>query len=213
MPTTILLIRHGETAWNRSGIFRGTHDVPLNDVGRDQANLLAAALRTRQIDAAYTSPLSRARQTAQIVLAEHNIEPAVETGLLDINYGDWTGLRETQVARRWPDQYRLWTNHAHKAQIPAGDTLQAVSDRAFAAMEAIGARHECQTVALFAHRVVNKLLVLAALTLPTERFGFIRQDNCCLNEFDRNENAYVIRTINNTAHIDRSTTDLLAADF
>ena len=64
MSTTLLLIRHGETAWNREQIFRGVYDIPLNENGRAQARHLAEALAKREIDAAYSSPLSRAQETA-----------------------------------------------------------------------------------------------------------------------------------------------------
>lgn len=211
-PTTILLARHGETAWNRSKVFRGTRDVPLNDNGRNQAKLLAEVLRGRSIRAVYTSPLSRARETADIALANHGIEPVVEKGLIDFDYGDWTGLEETEVARRWPQQYRLWSTQPERAQPPNGDTLGVVFDRAFAAMDALAKHHPGETIALFAHRVVNKLLILAALGLRPPQFPFIRQDNCCLNTFERRDDGYVIVAINNTSHID-ATTDLLTADF
>ena len=213
MTTTILLIRHGETAWNRDKIFRGIHDVPLNDNGRIQAELAAAALRRRTIDAAYTSPLSRARETAEIVLAEHDRQAVIEPGLVDLDYGDWTGKPEADVARQWPAEFDTWITHPEQAEIPNGDTLAVAFDRNFTAMERIAAQHPDQTVALFAHRVVNKLLVLAALGLDLDRFSFIRQDNCCLNEFERTGAGYIIRTLNNTTHIDKTATDLLQADF
>jgi len=213
MPTDVLLIRHGETAWNRGKIFRGTHDVPLNDNGRAQGAALAEALRNRRIDAAFTSGLSRARETAEIVLAGRNVAAVIEDGLCDFDYGDWTGLADEEVARRWPEQHRLWTSNPEQATIPGGDMLQSVFDRAVSAMARIAADHDGSTVALFAHRVVNKLLVLGALGLELSRFNFILQDNCCLNEFRYIHGDYVIRTVNDISHIRRSGADLLAADF
>jgi len=211
--TTILLIRHGETAWNRGKIFRGTHDVPLNDTGRAQAKLVGDALRGRQIDAAYSSPLSRAIETARIALADRNIEPVIHEGLKDFSYGDWTGLEEHVVAQKWPEEYRLWITQPQVVRVPGGNTLQEVYDTAFAAMEQIASQHQDRTVAIFAHRVVNKLLVLAALGLGPKRFPFIRQDNCCMNEFQRDSRGYTICTLNDTSHIRAGGTDLLTADF
>lgn len=213
MATTILLIRHGETAWNRGKIFRGTHDVPLNDNGRAQGQLLAEALHGWQIDAAYCSPLSRARQTAEIALAGRNVEIVDDERFKDFSYGDWTGLEEAEVARRWPEEFAAWTSRPNSLRVPGGDTLQEVFDRAFAALEDIASQHQDQTVAIFAHRVVNKLLVLAVLGLAPARFAFIRQDNCCVNEFERTEAGYVICSLNDTSHIRQSGTDLLKADF
>ena len=213
MPTTILLVRHGETAWNRAEIFRGVYDIPLNDNGRLQAGHLARSLASRPIDVAYSSPLSRARETACIVLEPHGIAATLHDGLTDFNYGAWTGLEERAVATQWPAEHARWLAEPHRARPPDGDTLQEVFDRAFGALEGIASEHDGCTVALFAHRVVNKLLVLGMLTLGLERFPFIRQDNCCLNEFQSTARGYVVVTLNDTAHIRRAGADLLKADF
>ena len=123
MPTDVLLIRHGETAWNRGKIFRGTHDVPLNDNGRAQGAALAEALRNRRIDAAFTSGLSRARETAEIVLAGRNVAAVIEDGLCDFDYGDWTGLAEREVARRYPAEYGAWLAAPHTVPFTVVDAL------------------------------------------------------------------------------------------
>ncbi|MBN1675528.1 MAG: histidine phosphatase family protein [Kiritimatiellae bacterium] len=213
MATTFLLIRHGETAWNRGKIFRGAHDVPLNENGRRQARLVRDALQARAIDAAYTSPLSRAGETAAIVLAPHGVTPGICEGLLDFDYGDWTGKEDGEVARRWPAEHAAWTAKPHTLRVPGGDTLQAVFDRAYGAMEAAARTHTGQTVALFAHRVVNKLLVLGALGLGLDRFPFIIQGNCCINEFVRTGRGYEVHALNNTAHLQGPDVELIAADF
>lgn len=213
MLTTVLLIRHGETAWNRGKIFRGLYDIPLNENGRIQAGLVARALVSRRIDAAYSSPLSRARETAQIVLDPHGIEAVVHEGLKDFNYGKWTGLEDGVVARKWPEEYTCWTATPHEIRPPEGDMLQEVFDRAFNTVEEIVRKHAGQTIAIFAHRVVNKLLVLGMLTLGLERFPFIRQDNCCLNEFEWTEKGYIVISLNVTSHIQQAGTAMLKADF
>jgi broad specificity phosphatase PhoE len=213
MPTTLLLIRHGETAWNREKLFRGVYDIPLNENGRAQASQLAKALTHREIDAAFSSPLSRAMETARIVLEPHGVEAAVSEGLRDFNYGEWTGLRDDIVASRWPEEHSRWMIEPHKARPLGGDTLQEAFARAFGALEEIVENHEGYTLALFAHRVVNKLLILGMLTLGLERFPFIRQDNCCVNEFEWTEKGYIVISLNDTTHIRQAGADLLKADF
>jgi broad specificity phosphatase PhoE len=213
MATTILLVRHGETDWNREKIFRGVYDVPLNDNGRHQARLAAKALRSDKIDAGYTSPLSRATETASIVLGPHGIQAEPHQGLLDIDYGDWTGKSESEVVRNWPEEHAEWSGQPHEARIPGGDTLRDVYDRAFTAMEQIAGSHDGQTVALFAHRVVNKLLALGALGLTLDRFPFILQGNCCINKFIRIEGGYLIEYLNDTSHIRYAGADVLGEDF
>ena len=213
METTLLLIRHGETAWNRQKIFRGTHDVPLNDNGREQARLASRSLVKRQIDAAYSSPLCRATETAEIVLKPHGICAAECEGLRDFNYGRWTGMADQEVAKKFPDEHAQWTVAPHTLRPPDGDTLAEVSARAMSAVEEIVARHDGQTVGLFAHRVVNKLLVLGMLGLGLERFRFIRQDNGCIDEFQCVDGGYVIISLNDVSHIRGGDADLLQADF
>jgi broad specificity phosphatase PhoE len=213
MSTTLLLVRHGETEWNRGKIFRGTHDVPLNENGRKQASLVASALKGVTIHAAYTSPLSRAKETAEIALKNHKLGLAVSDGLLDFNYGDWTGLQDTKVARTWPEEHALWTSQPHTVRVPNGDTLHDVFIKAFDAVEGIASEHEGQTVALFSHRVVNKLLVLGFLGLGLERFPLIVQGNCCINKVEKTAAGYIIHYINDTSHIRHANTGLLEADF
>jgi broad specificity phosphatase PhoE len=213
MSATLLLVRHGETAWNREKIFRGAYDIPLNENGRLQASYLARALVPRKIDVAFSSPLSRATETAAIALEPHGITAAVHEGLRDFDYGAWTGLRDEDVAQRWPKEHALWTTQPHAAHPPKGDTLEEVFDRAFATLEEIALRYDSKTVALFAHRVVNKLLLLGALTLGLDRFPFIRQDNCCYNELERTGEGYIVVSLNDTAHIRQGGATLLKTDF
>lgn len=211
--TTLLLIRHGETAWNRERIFRGTADVPLSDRGRRQARALAAALRDHRLHAGYTSPLSRARETAEVVLAPHGLVAAVHAGLLDFDYGAWTGKTEAEVAAQWPEPYQAWLRAPHSVRVPGGNTLAEVQARAATAMEEIARRHAGETVALFAHRVINKLLVLAALGLPPDRFPQIIQGHCGLNVLQYEDGRYFIERINDTAHLRSCGAEALAADF
>ena len=153
-------------------------DVPLNDNCRHQARLTAAALQRQTIDAAYTSPLSRASETAQIMLEPHNIA----------------------------------ATH-HKARPPGGTTLREIFERCFPMMVECAKRHEGGTVALFSHRVVNKLLVIGALGLKLQRFPFIVQGNCSISEFLVHDGEFTIETLNNTSHMVEGGVDVLDADF
>ena len=213
MSTTILLVRHGETAWNRDKVFRGTFDIPLNDNGRQQARLASTSLAQTPIAAAYTSPLSRASETARIVLEPHGLAATEHDGLLDIDYGDWTGKSDADVASTWPCEHAAWSAEPHAVRIPGGNTLQEVYDRAFRAMEEVAERHAGGTVALFSHRVVNKLLILGAVQLGLSRFPFIIQGNCCINTLERTAAGYLIHCLNDTSHIRSAGAALLTVDF
>lgn len=206
-------MRHGETDWNRRQIFRGTHDIPLNENGRAQAKLLGMGLKDRSIAAVYTSPLSRAVETAEIALGQKGVKIGLDERLTDLCYGDWQGLEEAEVKRRWPTEYENWMCRPESMRVPGGDTLAEVSQRAFGAMAEVAAKHLGETVVIVAHRVVNKLLVLGTLGLGLERFPFIRQDNCCIDEFERSERGYVVVSLNDTNHLRRQGVDVLATDF
>ena len=213
MSTHIILVRHGETAWNREQVYRGTYDIPLNENGRKQAGLASRALAKQQIDAAYTSPLSRATDTAAIVLKPHGVQAIPHDGFFDFDYGEWTGLAEDEVARRWPDEHRQWISTPHDIVIPGGDSLSVVFERAFGAMEEIVAQHPRKTVALFAHRVVNKLLVLGVQGLGLDKFPDIIQGNACINRFERMDSGYIVHSLNDISHLRNEDVSLLETDF
>jgi probable phosphoglycerate mutase len=206
---TLLVIRHGETDWNRRQIFRGAYDIPLNDNGRAQAGRLTGVLPA--IDAAYCSPLSRARETAQLALSGQTVEAQDHRGLQDIDYGDWTGKEDDEVKGRWPDEHAAWISTPHLGTPTGGESLHTVSGRALGALRQVVDAHPGQTVALFAHRVVNKVLALGMLGLGLDRFPYIRQDNGCISEFQKAEDGYVVVRLNDTAHM--RDTDVLAVDF
>ncbi len=213
MSTKILIIRHGETAWNREEIFRGTYDIALNENGKQQAKLVAQALQATKIDAIYTSPLSRAQESAEIVSKPHGISPIIQDSFIDIDYGEWTGKKAAEVAKLWPDDYAAWTTTPHNVRPPGGTTLNEVLNSSFTAMEELAKKHDGETIAIFAHRVVNKILLIGALALGLERFPFIIQGNCCINEIERIPSGYLIQSINDVSHIKNAGTDLLQVDF
>ena len=213
MATCIITVRHGETPWNRESIYRGTRDIPLNDNGRLQARLTAAALQKRTIDSAYTSPLSRAAETAQLTLEPHGIDAVAHEALSDFDYGEWEGIQQEEVKERWPTEYEEWMTRPHEAHPPGGTTLREVFDRSYSMMVEVARQHEGGTVALFSHRVVNKLLVLGALGLSLERFPYIVQGNCSYNEFVFEDGEFTIETLNSTVHMTEGGVEVLKADF
>jgi broad specificity phosphatase PhoE len=119
--TIVLLVRHGETDWNRERRWQGWADVPLSELGRQQAAELAARLRTVPLDAVYSSDLSRALETAELVAAEHGLPAIADSGLREIDVGSWSGLTKAEIQERfdgvWPDDAE--TSEAHAARVRA----------------------------------------------------------------------------------------------
>ena len=106
--TQIILVRHGQTPWNKDKIFRGSRDIPLNDQGREEARLAGEWLKGETIHAAYASPLSRARDTADAIARHHGLAVADLPGLTDLCYGDWEGMPLSEVKVRYAELYRQW---------------------------------------------------------------------------------------------------------
>jgi broad specificity phosphatase PhoE len=217
----VMLVRHGETDWNREEVFRGRIDVELNDNGREQARALAEAARIFHIDAVYSSPLSRSLETARIIAEAHNrqgclshcLDVKIAHGFIDFHYGDWQGLKHQEVKEKFPDLYMKWHNSPHMVQIPGGESLDNVRQRSLKELENIAAEHESQTVMIVSHRVVNKVLLCAIMGLDNSRFWRIRQSNCCLNIFECSEGEYTICLLNDISHLRQTTGSILEADF
>jgi broad specificity phosphatase PhoE len=205
--TRIILARHGNTPWNKDKIFRGSKDIPLDEQGREEAAALGEWLKDEVIQAAYTSPLSRSRDTAQAVARHHNLEVQDLPGLADLNYGDWEGVALKDVKVKYGDLYRQWETAPHTVRFPHGETLEEMRTRALAAVDQVVQRHLDQTALLVAHRAVNKVLIAALIGLDNAHFWRIAQDTTCFNRFHLMEapqggsKIWYIISINDTGHL------------
>ena len=147
--TQLLLVRHGETDWNRDRRFQGHADPPLNDAGREQARALADQLAGERIDFVYTSDLVRARETAEIVAARVGADVVVLSELREIDVGDWEGLTWPEIEQRHPEGARSW--HEHGQGWTSGETYDELGERIIAALRRIAADHPDQNVLVVGH--------------------------------------------------------------
>ena len=138
--TTLLLARHGETDWNHEGRWQGWADPPLNETGRAQARELAEQLRSAPFDAVYSSDLSRAYETAEIVAAPHDVPVAADPGLREIDVGSWSGLTRGELKERFPNGER-----------PDGETRDQHRARVHAAVERIARANLGQRILIVTH--------------------------------------------------------------
>jgi broad specificity phosphatase PhoE len=199
--TQIILVRHGQTPWNKDKIFRGSKDIPLNDTGREEARLAGEWLKGETIHAAYCSPLSRARDTGEAIASHHGLPVLDLPGLTDLCYGDWETLPLTEVKVRWAELYRQWEAAPHTVRFPQGETLDEVKDRALKAVAEVVQRHPGKTILLAAHRAVNKVLIAAIIGLDNSHFWRIGQDTTAINCFNRVGDTWHIMLINDTCHL------------
>jgi probable phosphoglycerate mutase len=147
--TTILLARHGETAWNRDNRFQGHADPPLNETGRAQAAELAAALAEEPLAAIYSSPLRRAFETAEIAGAPHRLEPGPVDALREVDVGSWEGLTRAEIEERFPAQFARWLEYEQGWD--DGETYDEMGVRVVAALFELAAAHENEQILAVSH--------------------------------------------------------------
>ena len=156
--TRIVLIRHGETDWNVDGRYQGQADPPLNKKGWLQARQLAEQLQGAKIGVLYTSPLLRAKQTADIVARHLEIPLHVEPRLMEIHQGDWQTRLRAEIESLYPDLFRRWETEPWQVTPPKGEHLSQVQKRVDTAIEEILARHPGEKVGVVAHRIPIALI-------------------------------------------------------
>jgi broad specificity phosphatase PhoE len=198
--TEIILIRHGETEWNVQQVFRGRIDLELNETGLKQAELLAEYLGGVNIDAVYSSPLKRASKTAEMIALHHKLEVEIAPGLIDFDFGKWQGLPHQEVKQRYKKLYARWLKEPHLVQMPDGESLDEVRERALNVVDEAAAKHE-RSVALVSHRVVNKVLICALLGLDNSHFWKIRQDICGMTTFAYADGRFILTKHNDTSYL------------
>ncbi len=197
----ILIIRHGETAWNRDQVFRGRADVPLSERGREQAHLLAASLKHTGIEAIYCSPLSRAQETTAPLAAALGIAVTTDERLIDFSFGEWEGRSRAEIETSYPDLYQLWHNDPQRFRAPGGESLSEASARVWPALEEIAQKHMSGVTAFISHRVICKLLLLTAVGAGLEAFWRIRLDTASVSAIERTESGWVVTRVNDTHHM------------
>jgi broad specificity phosphatase PhoE len=200
--TMMILVRHGQTEWNRVERFRGRADVPLNETGLAQAEATGQRIAAElQPAAVYSSPLSRAVKTAEVIAEHFNLPVQIHAGLADIDYGLWQGLTPDEVKERWPEIHHAWYNTPHTARIPGGETLDELRARGMAAINELANRHAGQTIVLVGHTVINRIILLGVLGLGNDRFWRLKQDTCAINLFEVEDGTFTLASLNDTCHL------------
>ena len=200
--TWIYLIRHGLTLDDRAARFRGRLDVGLSPSGLAQAEATGLRLRAeRRFSAIYTSPLSRARQTAERISAYTGARLVVEGRLAELDYGAWQGMGSDEVAECWPDLAAMWLTTPHQVKIPGGESLIDASRRATEAIAALAETYAGQAVLVVSHSVINRLILLRVLGLDLDQFWKFRQSCCAINVFAARNGEYELFSINDTGHL------------
>jgi len=200
-PTATLLLRHGQTPMSVEKRYAGRSDIPLTDVGLQQAAAAAKRLASAGIDVIVASPLLRARQTAGEVAATTGAPVVTDEGFRETDFGAWEGLTFAEVRERWPAEVSAWLADP-AVPPPDGESFTQVSERVSAALQRVLADRAGQTVLIVSHVTPIKMLVTAALLAPPAALYRMHLDVAALCEIDwYADGPAVLRSFNDTGHL------------
>jgi broad specificity phosphatase PhoE/ribonuclease HI len=203
-PTRLVLIRHGSTEHSADRRFSGRNDLPLDPAGEAQAAALARrAPSWGHVAAIFSSPLRRARQTADAVAAALRLPVSVTDDLAELDFGSWEGLTHAEVRERDPDELAAWYASPDVAT-PGGESLTALTRRVRRARNAVIAAHPGQVVAVVTHVSPIKALVRLALDAPPSSVYRLHLDTASVSVLDYfADGVSSLRLFNDISHLER----------
>jgi len=207
--TRLVLVRHGETAWNRETRIQGHTDIPLSDHGHWQARQVGAALRDEGIDAIYSSDLQRALDTARAVAEATGLPLSLEAGLRERHFGAFEGLTHDEIMSRHPEEGRRWRERDPHYGPQGGETLTVFYERVIGAALKLAALHPGQTIALVAHGGVLDCFYRAATHVGLQSPRTWQIANASINRLFLTEQGFGLVGWADTRHLDEGTLDEL----
>ena len=201
----IIIVRHGETDWNKEGRFQGQIDIPLNNNGKLQAKQASEYLKNIEFSKIYSSSMQRPFETAKIILCETDLKIKKIDNLVEISHGLWEGKLENEIRDKWPKLLDDWHQRPENVTMPEGESIRDVAKRSISAWENICAEQEDDDITLLvAHDAVNKTLICHILGLDCSNIWMIKQGNggiTVIDIFKDSEKDNVISSLNITSHL------------
>lgn len=200
--TRLVLVRHGATSATEEGRFSGAEGADLSEEGRWQAARLGERLANQQIAALYSSPLSRALDTARIVAGHCRLEPIVRDGLREIGHGHWEAMTRADVERDYGDEYAAWEADPFTFAPAGGESGVAVLARALPVVREIVTAHLGQQVVVVSHKATLRLLLSSLLGFDARGYrDRLDQSPACVNVVDFKDPVHArLMLFNDTSH-------------
>jgi broad specificity phosphatase PhoE len=199
----LFLVRHGETESNRNALALGQADVPLNETGRRQAGLIAEALAAEPVVAVYSSPLERARHTAEAVAQRQSLPVLIEPGFIEMNVGELEGLPFQVIREKYPGFIERWLSEAGpETQMPGGERLIDVAQRGWQTVQGLSAKHEGATIACVTHNFVLLTVLTRALGMNVANFRRLRHTVAAISLLEIEAGRVTLSRLNDTCHLD-----------
>ncbi|KQY83474.1 histidine phosphatase family protein [Pelomonas sp. Root1444] len=209
--TRLVLIRHGETAWNRATRIQGHTDIPLSPLGLAQAERLAEALADEPLAAIYASDLSRARQTADALARVHELPVRLDAGLRERAFGRFEGLSWDEIAQDFPEDAARWRRREPDFAVGGGESLNSFSARCLDAARRAAAAHPGASIALVAHGGVLDCLYRAATRVALAAPRSWQLGNATINRLLATTEGFTLVGWNDDRHLAGLTADDVAA--
>jgi len=165
----LILVRHGQTDWNKQNRVQGTLDIPLNGEGEDEAKRISGELSGFKIDAVYSSPASRSFCTACEIATTHNLKAKKISALKELNQGVWQGLLLKDIKKRYKRQYSIWKSSPTCGRPPNGESMRDACDRAVSAVHKIVDRHKDESVCVVSGDIVLSIIKCYLKNIELER--------------------------------------------
>ena len=197
----IFLIRHGETEWNRQNRLQGDSDIHLSPEGFHQAKSLADHVPFQHVDAIYSSDLTRAVTTAEILAERFNLTVNEMPELRETNFGDWEGRFISELAAEFPKEFGRFFTDPERCHPPHGETFLESQARAMIGIREIISKHDNQNIVVVTHGAVIRLILGAALDMPIHKMWAIAQFNMALNVLRVDDGDITVELMNSTAHL------------
>jgi len=195
-----MLVRHGETEWNVQRRYQGQTDVPLSGVGKRQAECIAERLVDQKIDAVYASDLSRAWETAQIIVKKSGLEVSPEPRLRELKFGVLEGLTFNEAEAQYPEMIAAWLKDFNNTPDGA-ETILAFNQRVASLLDDLKRKHDEQIVLLVGHGGSLSEALRVILELSREKRWYLEMENASLSEVSISEDFVSLKRLNETCHL------------
>lgn len=199
----LFLVRHGESAWNVKHIYTGRQDIPLSELGTQQAERMVDGTAAFSFNAIYASPLLRAYDTALPTARAKNMTIQSDARLVEINHGEWEGNPADVIREKYADTFLLWRTQPHRMQMPGGESLDDVSARVQSFLQDVGKTHFDGNILIVTHDAVLRVIVLQTLLMGPEYFWRWRFDNASVSVIERTDDGHFrLASLNDCHHLD-----------
>ncbi len=204
MEKELILVRHGETCWNKDLKFQGNRDISLNETGFEQANRVSDYLASEDIDSIYSSDLKRALNTAERIADPHDLEVKADRELREMNFGEWEGLTYQEIEKEYPDIIAEWFRDPTAISPPGGEKLPDFQNRVVDAFEEILNGFSGSKILVVSHGGAIRVYLASLLKMPLKLHWRLELNNtgiCVVKFYDKKP---ILSLFNSTFHLEEN---------